>query len=147
MEPTKLFKIADAVLACYIATISLLSAAMFFFVFILNWEDGFFGIKLDGLPAGIYLFCKGFVAFLLAVLVLKYRKKVELVTVCTIVYFAYLIWPVLYAVQVIPTFLGTLMYLAQFWLGIGIPVILLVIHVLARYNVEQPDGDPGRERE
>jgi hypothetical protein len=147
MKPTNLFKITDTVLAYYIATIALLSAAMFFFVFIINWEDWFFGIKLDGIPAGIYLFCKGFVAILLAVLMLKYRKKVELITICTIVYFAYLIWPVLYSVQIIPTFLGTLRYLAQFWLGIGIPVVLLVIHVLARRNVEQSAGDPGEERE
>lgn len=145
MDQTKLFKIADTVLTYYIAAISLLSAAMFFFVFIINWEDWFFGIKLDGLPAGIYLFSKGFVALLLAVLVLKYRQKIELITVCTIVYFAYLIWPALYAVQVIPTFLGTLMYLAQFWLDIGIPVVFLAVHVLARYNLKQSPGEPGRE--
>jgi hypothetical protein len=36
----------------------ILSAFIFFFVFCINWEDWFFGTKLDGLPAGIYLFFK-----------------------------------------------------------------------------------------
>jgi hypothetical protein len=35
-----------------------LSAFIFFFVFCIDWVDWFFGMKLDGLPAGIYLFVK-----------------------------------------------------------------------------------------
>jgi hypothetical protein len=36
----------------------ILSAFIFFFVFCIDWVDWFFGMKLDGLPAGIYLFVK-----------------------------------------------------------------------------------------
>jgi hypothetical protein len=42
---------------CLIGALAL-SAFVFFFVFCINWEDWFFGTKLDGLPAGIYLFAK-----------------------------------------------------------------------------------------
>ncbi len=144
MEREKIFNIADAVLAYYLAIISLLSALMFFFVFVINWEDRFWGTKLDGLPAGIYLFCKGFVALLLALLVLKYREKIELIATCGILYFAYLIGPVLFMPHSIPTFSGMLAYLLDFWLGIGIPLVLLVIHRLGRKEAgavpESPDG-------
>jgi hypothetical protein len=132
VEKGKIFNIVDAVLANYLVIITLLSALMSFFVFIINWEDRFMGIKLDGLPAGISLFCKGFVALLLALLALKYREKIELITACVILYFAYLFGPVLFMPHIIPTFSGTLTYLLDFWLGIGIPIVLLVIHRLSR---------------
>jgi len=144
VEKGKIFNIVDAVLANYIVIITLLSALMSFFVFIINWEDRFMGIKLDGLPAGIYLFCKGFVALLLALLALKYREKIELITACVILYFAYLIGPVLFTPYIIPSFSGMLTYLLDFWLGIGLPIVLLVIHRLSRRDPwavpESPDG-------
>ena len=35
-----------------------LSASVFVFIFCVDWVDWFFGMKLAGLPAGIYLFAK-----------------------------------------------------------------------------------------
>ncbi|MDD5188546.1 MAG: hypothetical protein PHF57_10115 [Methanoregula sp.] len=62
-------------LSLYLAVFLSLLAAGFLFAFIINWEDWFFGIKLDGLPAGIYLFSKAVVAALLAYLLLKCKTK------------------------------------------------------------------------
>jgi hypothetical protein len=51
-----------------------LSAFVFFFVFCINWEDWFFGIKLDGLPAGIWLFGKMASAVVIMYLMAHYPK-------------------------------------------------------------------------
>jgi hypothetical protein len=58
---------------CLVGVLSL-STLMFLFVFILNWEDWFFGTKLDGLPAGLYLLGKWLIAGVLAVALVKYPR-------------------------------------------------------------------------
>ncbi|MDD1715447.1 MAG: hypothetical protein LUQ01_00460 [Methanolinea sp.] len=55
---------------CLVGVLSF-STLMFFFVFVINWEDRFFGIKLDGLPAGLYLLAKWLIAGALAVTLIK----------------------------------------------------------------------------
>lgn len=58
---------------CIIGVLSL-STLAFFFVFVLNWEDWFFGTKLDGLPAGLYLLGKWLIAGVLAIGLVKYPR-------------------------------------------------------------------------
>lgn len=132
MDPKKNFKLTNTVLAYYIVAITLISAGIFFFMFIINWEDRFWGIKLDGLSAGIYLFSKGAIALLLALLVLKYRAKLEYLTFCAIVYFVYLVGPGLFTRQL--TLYGTIQYVSQFCIVILVPIILLILHEITRWK-------------
>jgi len=76
-------------LSLYLAVFLTLLAAGFLFAFIINWEDWFFGIKLDGLPAGIYLFSKAVVAALLAYLLLKYGTKQFLLSIASLFFFLF----------------------------------------------------------
>jgi hypothetical protein len=58
MNTRDIMKGAEMLLFICLIFALVLSAFIFFFVFCINWEDWFFGIKLDGLPAGISLFGK-----------------------------------------------------------------------------------------
>jgi len=58
MNIRNIMETAEALLFLCLIFSLVLSAFVFFFVFCINWEDWFFGTKLDGLPAGIYLFAK-----------------------------------------------------------------------------------------
>jgi hypothetical protein len=58
MNTRDILESAETLLFICLIFALVLSAFVFFFVFCINWEDWFFGTKLDGLPAGIYLFVK-----------------------------------------------------------------------------------------
>jgi hypothetical protein len=58
MDVKNTMKAAEASLFVILIIAFVLSAFIFFFVFCINWEDWFFGTKLDGLPAGLWLFAK-----------------------------------------------------------------------------------------
>lgn len=62
MDGQKILTHLDTFLKYCVMTILILAFLIFLFVFIINWEDWFFGIKLDGLFAGIYLILKGVAA-------------------------------------------------------------------------------------
>jgi hypothetical protein len=58
MNVKSIMETAEVLLFVCLTGALALTAFVFFFVFCINWEDWFFGIKLDGLPAGIWLFGK-----------------------------------------------------------------------------------------
>ena len=67
-----------------------LSAFIFFFVFCINWEDWFFGIKLDGLPAGIWLLAKMAGAVILVLLMAHYQKNRRAGAIGVFAYYGFL---------------------------------------------------------
>lgn len=58
MNVKSIMEAAEVLLVTGLTGSLLLSAFIFFFVFCIDWVDWFFGIKLEGLPAGMYLFLK-----------------------------------------------------------------------------------------
>jgi len=58
MSIKNILESAEAFLFICLIFALVLSAFSFFFVFCIDWVDGFFGMNLKGLPAGIYLFFK-----------------------------------------------------------------------------------------
>jgi hypothetical protein len=58
MNTRKVLEFLESLLFACLILVLVLSAFIFFFVFCINWEDWFFGMKLDGLPAGAWLFAK-----------------------------------------------------------------------------------------
>lgn len=92
MEIKQVLKNIDELLKCALIAILLLSFLINIFVFIINWEAYFFGVKLNGTPAGLYLFLKGISAGLLAFLLIKYRRDtiaVAVIAVFAVLYFGY----------------------------------------------------------
>jgi hypothetical protein len=132
MAPQNLAELVDKAIRWYILGISMLTALMFFFVFTINWEDRFWGTKLDGLPAGIYLLAKGLIALFLVILMVKYREKIELLTVLAILYFGYLLAPTTLSLSS-PVF-DMPRYLAQLTIVLIVPVILLIAHRILHHD-------------
>ena len=80
----------DTGLGYSLIAILICAALAFSFVFILNWEDWFFGIKLDGLSAGLYLITKAIIAIVLAVLLIRLPKYQTLGTLLVIAFLGFL---------------------------------------------------------
>ena len=118
-------------LSIYLVLFLTLAASGTLFVFIINWEDRFFGIKLDGLPAGLYLFSKVVVAALLVYLFVKNENKRILWSILSIVFFAFVfILPVFTNQRNLHSELGWMIFWIKLVIMIIIPVILLLMYVI-----------------
>jgi len=128
-------------LSLYLAVFLSLFAAGFLFAFIINWEDWFFGIKLDGLPAGIYLFSKAVVAALLAYLLLKCGTKQFLLSIVSVFFFLFVfILPVFSSQRNLRSGFGWTVFWIELVVLIIIPVVFLVVSfVLNRMNRNSDD--------
>lgn len=70
--------------------ILLFSSIIYFFVFVINWEAWFFGMKMDGLNAGIILFTYCLIASSLAYLLIRYPRKIAAIAGISIFYFGFI---------------------------------------------------------
>lgn len=117
-------------LAIYLVFFLALVAFSFLFVFIINWEDWFFGIKLDG-PAGLYLFLKAVVAALLAHLLLKSWSKRIAWSTLSIFFFAFaFILPVFSSQRNLRSKPGWIIFWIELVVLIIIPSILITIYMV-----------------
>ncbi|MFA4823616.1 MAG: hypothetical protein WC593_00510 [Methanoregula sp.] len=118
-------------LSLYLILFLTLVAAGFFFVFVINWEDWFFGIKLNGWPAGVALFSKGFVAALLILLLLKDESRRILWSILSLGFLAFVfILPVFSSQQNMRNELGWTIFWAELIVLVVIPVILLIGYLI-----------------
>jgi len=125
-------KNASDLLTMYLLLFLTLIAGSSLFMFIINWEDWFFGIKLDGLPAGIYLFSKSFVAAFLIYFLLKDESRKILWSILSIVFFAFVfILPVFSSQRNMRSEPGWMIFWIEVILMIIIPVILLSVYLIA----------------
>jgi hypothetical protein len=69
--------------------IFLFTSISFFFIFVINWEVWFFGIKLDGFPAGMLLFTKFMITIILAFLLVKYPEKIVIIAGMSLFFFGF----------------------------------------------------------
>ena len=90
MDSTRVGELLLISLKYYLLGILVVSALAFMFVFTINWEDWFFGIKLDGLPAGLYLLGKGLAAAALAYLMIQYPRHTPLLATTAFIFYCYL---------------------------------------------------------
>jgi hypothetical protein len=129
-------------LSLYLIVFLTLTAAGFFFVFVINWEDWFFGIKLDGWPAGIFLFSKAVVSVLLIFLFVKNEGRRILWSILAISFLAFVfILPVFSNQREMRTEPGWTIFWAELIVLTIVPVILLIgCFILSRKNKgEVPD--------
>lgn len=119
------------VLCAYLVLFLFLSALMSFFAFIINWEAWFFGIKLDGWPAGLYLSATALAAVLLVVLLLKYPHKSFMLCAVSVMYFAFVyILPVFSRQANLKSNLGWTVFWIELVLYIVIPSIVLGVYAI-----------------
>jgi len=125
-------KDASDLLSVYLVLFLTLIAGSSLFMFIINWEDWFFGIKLDGWPAGLYLFSKVVVGALLAYLLVKHENKRILWSILSIVFLAFVfILPVFSSQRNLRSELGWTVFWAELVLLLIVPVILLIGYLIA----------------
>jgi len=115
-----------AALCAYQVFFLFLSALMSSFVFVINWEAWFFGIKLDGWPAGLYLSATALAAVLLVVLFLKYPHRSFAISAASVAYFAFVyILPVFSPQKNLRSDLGWSIFRVELVLYIVIPLAVL----------------------
>lgn len=138
METRRIVESLDAFFKFALLAILALSAVMFLFVFVINWEDWFFGIKLDGLAAGLYLLVKGICAAALGILLLVYTRNTTLIAGFAAIYFGYLFVDSAVTVQRLTTGFFSAFLLVLFL----IPVIYLIIRIIkARFGTGKDQSD------
>jgi len=74
---------------CVLGLLAIFALATLF-TFIINWETWFFGIKLDGLPAGIALGANSLAAVILALAFVKFPRMNRILGVLTVLFFGFL---------------------------------------------------------
>jgi hypothetical protein len=116
----------EKVLRFFLSALLLFSALVFFFVFAINWEDWFFGMKLDGMAAGIHLLVKGILAALLLYLLTRYPGNTLAITGLSTMYFGYLFIDSAVTVQTLTKESFSPLLL----IGFIIPVIYLIIQII-----------------
>jgi hypothetical protein len=120
----------DVLLKYCVIVILIVAALAFFFVFVINWEDWFFGIRLDGTAAGIYLLIKGLCAAVLVYLVIRYPRFIEYLAVFGAIYLGFLF--VDSAVTVQKLSFGRQSFSVLLGLFAIIPVVFLVVHEIVK---------------
>ncbi|WP_292370515.1 hypothetical protein [Methanoregula sp. UBA64] len=134
MEKKRVREILMGILSTYMALFLFLDVLMFSFAFLINWEAWFFGIKLDGWPAGLYLAATALAATGLIVLLLKYPGRSFAICSAAVLYFAFVyILPVFSRQANMKSDLGWTVFWAELVLYIVIPLVFLgVAAVLGR---------------
>lgn len=136
MEMTHILKKSDAILKYVLIAILLLSFLMYMFVFLINWEDWFFGVKLNGAPAGMYLLLKGTGAGSLAFILMKCRRYTLAAAVLAAFYFGYTLVDSAITIQTRTDNLYSPFMLVLF----AISFVFLIIHILTvRFCKSDPD--------
>jgi hypothetical protein len=90
MDTDRIFAGVENLVSVLHIAILFLSALMFTFVFIINWEDWFFNVKLAGPAAGLFLAAKAAGAVILVFLVTQYPDRWKAVLPASIAYFGFL---------------------------------------------------------
>lgn len=89
MNLQKTAKDLDQAFFYILLAILFLNSLMYLFVFILNWEAWFFGMKMDGADAGTILFTYFFIPGILAYLLFRYPQKVSLIALLSVLFFSF----------------------------------------------------------
>lgn len=129
MQGKKLIGWVESFLHYSLVAILILAALAFSFVFFINWEDWFFGTKLDGMPAGLYLFIKAITAILLVYLLIRGSRYRSPVTLVTIAFFGFLFFDSAITIQ--RNSGGRELFSVVLALFLLIPILSLIAHHLS----------------
>jgi hypothetical protein len=117
---------AEVILFICLTGSLVISAFIFFFVFCVDWVDWLFGMKLVGMPAGIYLFAKMTGAVAIIYLMAQYPRYRRQGVLLAFLYYGLLCLDALVTLMKIPQSDRDypLMMLVLFFIS----VLLLVVH-------------------
>jgi hypothetical protein len=138
MDRNRILTGIDKLLSILHIAILFLSALMFTFVFIINWEDWFFGTKLAGPLAGLFLAAKAAGAIILLFLITQYPNRWKAVLPASIAYFGFLFFnaAVTYRSTAEPGSFPTILAIL-----VVIPVLLLIVDLVTAKPDTRRDAD------
>lgn len=109
----------------------IITTLLYLFVFIINWEDWVFGVKLDGLPAGLALLARALGAGVLAGLFWKYPRHARAVAALAVLYFGFLFADSAVTIQILTG--GQSLFSPLLALLLSIPMLYLVVDTAVVY--------------
>ncbi len=119
----------STLLAAYSILFLFLTLLGHLFILTINQEDWFFGIKLDGWPAGLYLFAKAAVAAALILLLIRDAKNRAAWGLASVIFLSFVyILPVFSGQRNLKSDAGWTIFWAECVLFLVIPAILLLLH-------------------
>jgi hypothetical protein len=126
MNTRDIMEVAEVLLfICLIGSLAV-SAFIFFFIFCVDWVDWFFGMKLEGLPAGIYLFFKMAGAIVIIYLMAHHPRYRRQSVLLVFLYYGFLCLDSLITLQ--KNQQGSRDYPLMMLVLFFISVLLLVVH-------------------
>jgi len=147
MDTDRIFTGLENIVSILHIAILFLSALVFMFVFIINWEDWFFDVKLAGLAAGLFLAAKAAGAVILVFLVTQYPDRWKAVLPASIAYFGFLFVNAMVTYQT--TAPGSFPVLLT--LLVVVPVLLFILklrsagsrkNTITTHGGDRPPGSP-----
>ncbi|WAI01442.1 hypothetical protein [Methanogenium organophilum] len=90
MNVKRVAKSLDQLFHYCLLGILLFTSVIYFFVFVINWEAWFFGMKMDGLYAGVLLFTYCLIASSLAYFLFRYPQKIAVIAGMSIFFFGFM---------------------------------------------------------
>lgn len=105
-----------------------LFSLMHLFAFVINWEARFFGMKMDGMDAGIILFAYFLVPAILAFLLFRYPRKISIIALLSIFFFGFSFIDSSTTVQVLSN--GQNSFTGFMAAMVVIPLIVLIGHLI-----------------
>jgi len=111
-----------------VGVLSLMTAG-FLFIFIINWEDWFFGIKLDGFPAGSYLLIKAVLAIIIIGIILHYWDDIRYTAIPAFCYMGLIFFDSAWTIQKNSD--GRMLFSPVLGIFLVIPLVLYCFWILA----------------
>jgi len=106
----------------------LVTSVIFFFVFVINWEASFFGVRFGGILAGIVLGIRALVPAILAFILIQRPKNLMQVALISVVFFGFFFLDSSVTTQMNTG--GTVLFGIVPLVGVLIPAIVVIGHFL-----------------
>lgn len=145
MNVQQVAKDLDHIFHYILLGVLLLSSLMYLFIFALNWETWFFGMKMDGLHAGIILFIYFLGSASLCYLLVKYPKKIVFIALLSTFFFSFIFMDSTVTIRELSG--GLRSYSETMTLRVILPAIILMGHIIATrfYEREQESEKCGQD--
>lgn len=119
----------DSAFCVCLLALFLVNSAIFFFVFVINWEAFFFDVKLAGLPAGFILGIRAIIPAILAYIMIQRPENLMQVALASVVFFGFFFLDSSVTIQMNTG--GAVLFGIVPLVGVLIPAIVVVGHFLA----------------
>jgi hypothetical protein len=135
----------DRVLYYILLAVLVLNSLIYLFAFTINWEVMFFGIKLDGMSAGIILFMYFFISTLFAYLLLRYPRKIMIIALLSIIFFAFHFIDSAETIQEVSNGLSSYNVFMAFFMMTPLVVLIGHLFVVRFYESEEYSGEKNED--